>query len=206
MGSTNNGHFSFRPMALEDVPRISDWFLDIDDMAFFDRALPIPVNAEALRESWRASLEYSVPPSAYWVVAEDPEGNPAGVSGLQSISYIHGDAIVPAFIAEPYRDLGLGPAMVSHLIDLAFNQMRLHRLTTFYRADNGPAENSLAKVGFAEEGRFREGWFANGKRNDMVIVGLLATEWAERRAAIIGDLEKSCQASLPQSYWDRLRG
>ncbi len=206
MGSTDTGHFSFRPMELDDIPKISDWFLDTDDMSFFDRAMPIPVNAEALRESWRASLEYSVPPSAYWIVAENPKRNPAGVAGLQSISYIHGDAIVPAFVAEPFRDLGLGPAMVSHLIDLAFNQMRMHRLTTFYRADNGPAKQSLAKVGFKEEGRFREGWFANGKRNDMVIVGLLAAEWAEMRAAIIDDLERSCKASLPSAFWDRLRG
>jgi len=174
-------------------------------VAYFDRALPIPVNADALRESWRASLEYSVSPSAYWVVADTPDRQPAGVAGLHSINYIHGDAIVPAFVGDAYRDLGLGPAMVAYVIDLAFSHFRLHRLTTFYRADNARAELSLAKIGFKEEGRFREGWFANGVRNDMVIVGLLASEWSEMKAELLDDLAQSSEVSLPPAFWDRLR-
>ena len=206
MTKTDTEHFRFRPMELEDVSRTSDWFLDFKDVAFFERALPIPINVEALRESWRAALEYAVPPSAYWIIAEDPEGNPAGVAGLQSINYIHGDAVVPAFVGPKFRELALGPAMVSYVIDIAFDHLRLHRLTTFYRADNTAAKKALDKVGFTEEGRFREGWFANGTRNDMVFVGLLRSEWINIRAALIDDLAQSCDVPLAADFWDRLRG
>lgn len=206
MTSTDTDHFSFRPMELDDVSKIADWFLDIKDMAFFDRTLPIPLNADAMRESWKESLEYAVPPSAYWIVADDPEGQPAGVSGFIAINYIHGDAILPAFVGTKYRDLGLGTAMAAYAIDLAFNHFRLHRLTTFYRADNEAANLPLQKLGFTEEGRFRESWFANGRRNDAVIVGLLASEWSARKSAILDELERTSKLPLPAAFWDRMRG
>ncbi len=206
MESNDTKNFRFRPMELDDVAKIADWFLDFGDVAFFDRALPIPVNIDSLRESWRASLGYSVTPDAYWTIADGPDGNPAGVVGLHSINYIHGDAVLPAFVAKPFRGSGLATAMKASLIDMAFNRVGLHRLTTFYREDNAPTERALQKVGFKPEGRFREGWFANGRHYDMVIVGLLASEWAAERGVILDKLAQTCKLPLEPAFWERLRG
>ena len=185
-----------KPLGLDDIPRIAEWFWDFEDVALFDRTLPVPINADAMRESWRASLEYAASPRAYWFIAEDADQTPLGVAGLESVNYIQGDAVVPAFVAKNSRGSGLATAMLAGLIDLAFDQLRLHRLTTFYREDNGASRHTLEKVGFVEEGRFREGWFADGLRRDVVIVGLLRSEWAERRAEVVKALEAPGKVSL----------
>lgn len=196
---------TLRPLGLDDISNISDWFWHFEDIAMFDKSLPVPVNIDAMRESWRASLEYANPPRAYWFIAEDADKKPAGIAGLESVNYIHGDAVVPVFIAEDFRKKGLATAMGAALLDLAFNQLRLHRLTTYYREDNEATRLALLSVGFKEEGRQREAWFADGVRKDIVIVGILGSEWAATREKVIESLKDSCKVSVNLSNWNSCR-
>ena len=76
------------------------------------------------------------------------------------------------------------PLMLCELIDLAFNQLRLHRLSTVYRANNTASQQLVSLVGFAQEGRVREGWYANGQHHDIVHVGLLKSEWPGKRQVV----------------------
>jgi len=198
--------FSLRPMGLDDVSKIADWFWDAEDVALFDRSLPVPMNNESIRERWRASLEHSVFPRAFWFIAENEEQKPAGIAGLEAVNYVQGNAILPAFTGKEFRGKGLATAMVVQLLDLAFNKLRLHRLTTYYRDDNVPTQHALSKVGFKEEGRYREAWFANGSRRDTVIVGLLASEWAKTRDAVVEDIARSSKVSLTSAGWKQNLG
>ncbi|WP_419907574.1 GNAT family N-acetyltransferase [Hoeflea sp.] len=188
--------YFMRPMGMEDIPTIARWFSNFDDIALFDRNLPVPVGQEAVFESWKPALEYTEPPRSLWFVAEDEDGNPAGVGGLQSINYIHGDAVLPMFIDRPARTNGLATGMTINLIDLAFGQLRLHRVSTFFRADHDATANVIAKVGFREEGRVREGWFAGGKHHDVVQVGLLRSEWQQGCEALREELKANSGIEL----------
>ncbi len=173
-------------MCLDDLSAIADWFWDFDDVALFERSLPFPVGMDTMRESWRAALSASDPPKACWYIAETAEKTPVAIAGLQAINYIHGDAVLPMFVSKPMRGKGVGTALTLTLLNLAFDRLRLHRLTTFYRDDNETTHRALQRLGFTEEGRTREGWFADGVRRDQVQVGLLKTEWLARRAEIPG--------------------
>ena len=205
MAQATSSIFTWRPLGLDDISNIADWFWHFEDIAMFDKSLPVPVNIDAMRESWRASLDYANPPRAYWFIAEDGDKKPAGIAGLESVNYIHGDAVVPVFIAEDFRKKGLATAMAVPLLDLAFNQLRLHRLTTFYREDNEATRLALQSVGFKEEGRHREAWFADGVRKDIVIVGILGSEWAATREKAIESLKDSCKVSVNLSNWNSCR-
>lgn len=187
---------SWRPLGLDDLSKISDWFWDSEDIARFDRSLPVPISIDGMRERWRTSLEYSSLPQAYWFIAEDEQQKPAGIAGLEAVNYVQGNAILPAFVGKEFRGMGLASAMSLHLIDLAFDTLRLHRLTTYYRDDNTATQRALSRVGFKEEGRYREAWFADGTRRDTIIVGLLASEWSETRDAVIEDVARSSKISL----------
>ena len=180
--------YFMRPMGMEDIPTIARWFGNFDDIALFDRNLPVPIGPEAVRESWKPALEYSDPPRSLWFVAEDADGKPSGVGGLQSINYIHGDAVLPMFVDRPARTNGLATGMTITLLDLAFGQLRLHRVSTFFRADHDATANVIGKVGFREEGRIRQGWFAEGRHYDVVQVGLLRSEWLEGCADLRAEL------------------
>jgi len=175
-------------MNLEDVDTITAWSLNFDDAALFERNLPVPVGPEHIRESWKAALEFHNPPKSLWYVAEDADQNPVGMCGLESINYIHGDAIIPVFIERRSRSKGLAISMSIRILDLAFDTLRLHRLTTHYRADHPISEGLTSKVGFKEEGRIRGAWFSNGTHKDIVHVGLLKSDWYEIREGLYSEM------------------
>jgi RimJ/RimL family protein N-acetyltransferase len=186
---------------MADIDRIAEWFWCFDDVAQFERRIPVPIGSEAIRESWKAALSYAEMPSAFWYIAEDAAETPVGIAGLQSVNYIHGDAIVPAFVAKNFRKRGLATAMTIALLDVAFDKLGLHRLTTFYRDDNIATKTALEAIGFKEEGRLREAWFADGGRKDVVYVGILGSEWVTRRQTIMENVSKSCKFSFKPTDW-----
>lgn len=181
----------FRPLGEADLSKLADWFACFEDLALFDRGLPVPVSREFVIESWKPALHYSDPPRSFWYIAEDEDASPIGICGIQSINYIHGDAVIPLFVSRDHRAQGYGTAMLHELIGLAFDQLRLHRLSTVYRSNNSATENLIKNTGFVEEGRIREGWYANDQHHDIVHVGLLKSEWPDKRDAIRERLAKS---------------
>ncbi|WP_458325550.1 GNAT family N-acetyltransferase [Roseobacter sp. A03A-229] len=196
---------TWRPMGLDDIPRISDWFWDFTDAALFDRSLPVPVSVDALRETWRESIVQKSQPGAYWFMAEK-DGAPVGIAGLEAVNYIQGDAVLPFFVSEKFRKRGLATAMTVAMLDLAFKRLRLHRVTTFYRSDNAATARVLEKFGFAKEGCFREAWFVEGARKDTVVAGILGTEWIATRDKVIEDVAASCTLTFSPTCWKESLG
>lgn len=184
--------FRMRPMNMGDVDTVAGWLRDIDDLSLFDRSLAVPPGAEAARNAWKEDLAGGKSPPAFWFMVEAPDGTPAAVGGLQSINYVHGDGVLPILVAKATRGRGLGLAIAAALLDIAFDRLRLHRVTTFFRADNLRTERLTQRVGFREEGRMREAWFAGGRHLDCIVVGMLREEWLLHRAAVRAHL-----AALP---------
>ncbi len=181
----------FRPLGQEDIPQIAEWFADFGDVALFEQSLPVPVNAEFCEESWKKILAPHEPPSAVWYIAETHEGEAIGMCGLQKINYVHGDAVIPLFVNKEFRGKGLASAMMITLLDMAFDTLRLHRVSTMFREDNIATNTIIKRHGFVEEGRIREGWFADGKHRDTVLVGLLKPEWDKIRPEVAERLKAS---------------
>lgn len=196
MSSDAEQIFTLKPMGMDDVDRIASWFVDFEDVALFERNLPVPVSPEYVRETWKTALAFADPPRALWFMAEDSARDPAGVCGLQSINYIHGDAVVPIFVGPKMRGKGLALAISISVIDLAFNKLRLHRLTTFFREDNNATRAITSKLGFTEEGRMREASYSDGVHKDQIQVGLLKSDWISIRETVTEKLEKSSRISI----------
>ncbi len=196
MPAKSSKEFSFRPMGISDVDQIATWFSNFEDVAMFDRNVPLPVNIENMRQTWGKSLECSSPPKSLWFIAEDREKKPAGICGLELINYINGDSTVPIFVSEEMRGKGLAVAMIVPLIDIAFEKLRLHRLTTYFREDNAATKAIVSRMGFKEEGRLREAWYADGIHKDLVQVGLLKSEWPAVRNSIHSKLEATQSVTI----------
>ena len=49
--------FYMRPIQVEDLPKIADWFDNLDDLALFDRCQRIPLSSHASEESWMEVLD-----------------------------------------------------------------------------------------------------------------------------------------------------
>lgn len=190
MKSNSPSVFSMRAMGLSDVDAIAAWFENLDDLSLFDRNAPAPMGLEALREYWKADFAAGPPPpKAYWYIARGSSGEPAALGGLQSINYFHGDAILPVFVARQVRGRGIGIRLTGMLLDLAFDRLRLTRVTTYYREDNEVSARMIRKAAFTEEGRLRKAWLCDGRYLDMVVAGVLREDWARGRDKLRNELD-----------------
>lgn len=69
------------------------------------------------------------------------------------------------------------------VLDLAFGPMGLRRLEADIDPRNVASIRASERLGFAREGLLRERWQVGNEISDSVLMGLLAREWRERRAA-----------------------
>jgi ribosomal-protein-alanine N-acetyltransferase len=172
-------------MELDDIDKIAHWFSDPDDLSLFDRTSPIPVSLAAARGNWKEVLAGDrVRSNAFWYVVLSPSENIVAIGGLESINFFHGDAVVPMFVGKGMRGKGIGIRLLGLMLDLAFDRMRLIRVTTWYREDNLASQKILQASGFHEEGRLRHAWFNNGKHLDLVVAGLLREDWRKKREGL----------------------
>ncbi|MHB1500065.1 MAG: GNAT family N-acetyltransferase [Candidatus Dormibacteria bacterium] len=75
------------------------------------------------------------------------------------------------------RRRGFGGEAMALALRYAFHELGLHRLSLDVIADNQPALSLYRSLGFLEEGRLRERVLRDGRRFDLVYMGLLAADW-----------------------------
>ncbi len=188
--------YCLRPMSMEDVPTIARWFEHLADLCLFDRGCAVPVNEATVSANWSEILKNTEPAKSHWYALEDDSEKVVGIIGLDNINYIHGDATIAIYVSHELRQHGIGSRAMAMVIDLAFNQLRLNRLTSYLREDNVSSQKLTESVGFYQEGRIRQGWFAGGKHFDIVAIGLLSEEWPKHRKALTKKLDNSVEVRL----------
>lgn len=194
--SKNQLRLKMRPIEVTDADIVANWYQSIEDVSIFDRQVPLPINhAEvvALVKSLVADQEKE---KCRWFMVETAEGETIGMAGLEAINMLHGNAIMPVFIAQTWRRAGIGIRMACMMIDLAFKQLRLHRVTTVYRSDNAASEALLKRLGFRREGTSRQSWFSHGQYLDLMNVGVLAEEWEQTRLNLRAELDPAVTVEL----------
>ena len=77
----------------------------------------------------------------------------------------------------------IGREAAGLLADYAFRIRGLHRLQCDTHADNTPMVRAAERIGFRHEGTLRDAGWRSGRYVDVVVLGLLATEWHEREAS-----------------------
>lgn len=119
-------------------------------------------------------------------------GEPAGFLSLTGLSGLHRSAAWGWYIGEAAaRGRGAGRAAQALGLDLAFNVLGLEKVWAEVLAGNAAALKSQAAAGFRREGYLREHVIKDGRRQDVVLLAILASEWRERRLAVRRQLEVS---------------
>jgi len=118
--------------------------------------------------------------SKRWYLYRDNAGRAQGVVYCTDLDPHQGTGFW-GFYARPEAPSGTGLRMPVAARDLAFGELGLRKLNGEVLADNTRSVNLHKKVGFQEEGRFRQQHFDGDNRVDIIRLGLLADEWVERR-------------------------
>lgn len=114
----------------------------------------------------------------------DVDGAAVGTVGLFDFDDLaHHAEVGIALIAEA-RGKGIGTAALAQIVEFGFVRCNLRRLHLELIASNARALRAYGKVGFVVEGRQREHAWVRGHYEDIIVMGLLRSEWAGARRAI----------------------
>jgi UDP-4-amino-4,6-dideoxy-N-acetyl-beta-L-altrosamine N-acetyltransferase len=98
---------------------------------------------------------------------------------------------------EAARGRGAGRAAQALGLDQAFGELGLHKVAAEVLADNEAALRAQAAAGFRREGYLRDHVLKDGTPRDVVLLGILAQEWARGRGRIMADLAASRLIAAP---------
>ena len=101
-----------------------------------------------------------------------------GDVGLDGIRWNHGDAFVGIGIGNrEYWGKGYGTEAMRLILRYAFRELNLQRVSLNVFDYNPRAIRSYEKLGFIHEGRQRGALRRDGRRYDLVYMGILREEW-----------------------------
>lgn len=109
-----------------------------------------------------------------FMICRKADDRPVGSVYFRDIDREHKRAEYGIFIGEKEAlGQGIGTQAAVLAVRYGFSKLKLHKIMLRVLAGNPRAKRSYEKAGFAEEGRFREHVFLNGRFQDVIFMGML---------------------------------
>lgn len=183
---------NLRAIVEEDRDRLRSWRNepDVRRWMYTDHEI-----AQSEHAAWFTRL-LAEPRPRHWII--EAETVPMGLVNLYDLDAVNGRGSWAYYIGEQSgRGRGLGAAVEYLAIERAFGEFALHKLWCEVLADNDAVVRLHESFGFTREALFRDHVVKYGRHTDVVGMGLLAREWADRREDSLARLIK--KRVLPQT-------
>jgi RimJ/RimL family protein N-acetyltransferase len=118
----------------------------------------------------------------------DVDGVAAGSVSLFGFDELARHAEVGVAVVAEARGNGVGTAAVSQIVEFAFVRCNLRRLHLQVIASNLGAIRAYEKAGFVIEGHQRQHAWVRGEYEDIVVMGILRSDWRTRRGEAVPSL------------------
>ncbi len=138
-----------RAFEKSDLPYLHQWLNDLESIAMIGRLFYSLEETEIFVEKKRKSGDHLL-------AIKNSQSQPLGWVHLSKIEHEHGRAEIGILIAPEYRGQGIGRIGMELMLDVAFDQLRLHRVYLTTRAINQRGITLYQKIGFSIEGHLRE--------------------------------------------------
>jgi RimJ/RimL family protein N-acetyltransferase len=150
-----------------------------------------PMKSQKAAVKWiEEELAEISPASYYFSIRTLADDKLIGDLGLDVVDWSGRDAFVGLGIGEPeYWSKGYGTDVMNILLRFAFTEVNLRRVTLTVFEYNPRAIRSYEKAGFCHEGRLRKVLNNEGRRWDILYMGILREAWMERNKAASSILE-----------------
>jgi RimJ/RimL family protein N-acetyltransferase len=166
-----------------DADRFARWALDSEYLRLLDTDPARLWSVQKSREWMEKNQEKDNHDEVIFMIRTREDDHTIGFIGLDGIRWNYGDAYVGIGIGErEFRGQGYGTDAMRVLLNYAFTELNLHRVSLNVFAYNPMAIRSYEKTGFVIEGRQREYLNREGKRWDMVFMGILKDDWMKTGA------------------------
>lgn len=173
----------FGPIDHEAHPHIeARWTHDAEFMDFMELGSAQPLSPAMVRVQYE-SIEKEMSTQKdlfYFTIRAKDDDRLIGKAILEYVNWTNGNAYLRLGIGEAeFRHKGYGSQALHLLLQYAFAELNLFRVTAVIPAYNEDALRLLQKFNFMEEVRRPNAMHYNGKFWDLVCYGLLKTEWLE---------------------------
>ncbi|MFL5843657.1 MAG: GNAT family N-acetyltransferase [Solirubrobacteraceae bacterium] len=165
---------TLRLPALDDVPAL---FALAGDPEVTRRFAWGPYRSEAEPRAWvqGAAARREAGEALELVIARD--GEPLGVTSLLELSRRDRRATTGTWLGRAHWGTGANAESKALLFALAFGPVGLERLTAYADTGHGRSQRALESLGFAREGVLRSWHRHPDGPHDLVVYGLLKSEW-----------------------------
>jgi len=104
-----------------------------------------------------------------------------GLALVEWIEWTNGNGFLKLGIGSPEeRGKGWGSEALRLLLRYTFGELNLFRVSAFVQEYNRGAIHLFKKFGFVEEVHRRQALYRDGRRWDLILFGLLHTEWVNQ--------------------------
>lgn len=167
---------TLRPIEREDLEFIRALINDPEiEESIVGWAWPISKKDE---ERWYDSFRNS-DASVRYVIETEADGV-VGLTGIMDIDWKNGSAHGAGIrVKKDVHSRGIATDAYMTILRFAFEELRLHRMSTSAFEDNFASLKFQEKCGFRKEGITREVVFKQGKFKNVVNMGILAKEYFE---------------------------
>ena len=159
-----------------DLATVAGWWHNPEFLRLYNTEPVVPRNEDQLSRRFDLTQTSN---NSYLFAIRPLEGDElVGLLEFDGIDWVHRTTFVSIGIGEAHhRGLGYGYDTMRLALNFAFNEMNLHRVCLTVFSYN---ENALAlyqSLGFTQEGVYREHVERDGRRHDMILLGILRREW-----------------------------
>jgi|SRR5581483_6054711 len=163
-------HVVLAPLTESDVPLLHDWINDRELVLWNAPYKPV---SSAQHRAWFDALAQRRDLAIFGVRLLDG-GRLIGSCQLHSIDPIHRSAELQIRIGAPdQRGKGYGTEATRLLLEHAFKDLNLHRVSLHVFATNARAVRAYEKAGFTREGVLREAAYVDGRYVDVIVMAVL---------------------------------
>lgn len=166
----------FKKMTPEDVDIYHRWRNDMEVMRSTSPFLDI-YDFEETKEFVNKIILGSNSSKSY-IIVEKKSDTPIGITPLINIDYKNRNAECIIDIGDKnFWGKGYGTEALRLLLDYAFLELNLHRVSLRVFSFNDKAIKLYEKIGFKKEGESRESIFRDGKWHSIIHMGILQSEY-----------------------------
>lgn len=157
-----------------DRAALLPFFQDMSMMRYYLPTTARPFNLlqmEKLLTDWHDGIEN-------FVFAIRYQGKLCGLLNLDGLDWPNSHAEIGIAITDQLaRGQGFASEALAIMLDYAFGELALHRIWCRIIDGNEPSIRLFEKAGFRREGRLRQQVRRSGSFRDMLVYGLLQSEW-----------------------------
>ena len=170
---------TLRPRREADVDILYQLAADLSTWEERGPSSPAPLTESSYRN--RLAEADSDPTSSNIRFVVDLDGAAVGNVSLFGFDQLARHAEVGIELVAAARGKGVGTNAISQIVEFAFVRCNLRRVHLQAIESNVGAIRAYQKAGFTVEGRQREHAWVRGRYEDILIMGLLRSEWQSRR-------------------------